>query len=111
LGQVQFFNANRALNHHAWALVEKGRVLRAYAWVGETVWNQGPLTSAEKDLKLACFGYGAERVDFVQRDSLFANSEKVIRLAAVWSVDPTAIDERALRAYGITGEPSPIRPH
>src|SRR5262249_33719123 len=42
LGQVQFFCANRVLQHHAWIKVERGLVLRAYAWAGKTVWQQGP---------------------------------------------------------------------
>jgi hypothetical protein len=111
LGQVQFYNANRALNHHAWVLAERGRILRAYAWAGDTVWNQGQITAAERDLKMACFDYGTDRGDFVLKDSLFMNAEKVIRLAAIWSIDPTAIDDTALKAFGIAGEPSPIKPN
>ena len=105
LGQIQFFSANRALNHHAWALVDKGRVLRAYAWAGETVWNQGPMTAAEKELKLACFNYVDDAVDFDQKDQLALNSERVPMLASRWSVDPTSIDERQFQnGYGIKGE-------
>src|SRR5690606_14062001 len=31
LGEVQFFAANRALSHHAWARLLSGEVFRAYA--------------------------------------------------------------------------------
>jgi hypothetical protein len=41
LGHVQFFYADRLLHHHAWARMDEGCVTRAYAWTGETVWNQG----------------------------------------------------------------------
>ena len=57
LGHVQFFSANRVLNHHSWALLDQGEVFRAYAWAGETLGNQGPLTAAEKDGFVSPRGY------------------------------------------------------
>lgn len=110
LGHVQFFSTNRVVNHHAWALIDKGRVFRAYAWAGETLWNQGPLTSAEKELKLSCLGYTDDRAGFEQKDSLALNTERVPLLAARWSLDPSSIDERQFKSgYGITGELSHSR--
>ena len=105
LGQIQFFSANRVLNHHAWALIDKGRVFRAYAWAGETLWNQGPPTAAEKDLKLGLFDYASGAVGFEQKEMLALNAERVPILASRWSVDPASIDERQFESgYGITGE-------
>lgn len=105
LGHVQFFSANRVVNHHAWALIDKGRVFRAYAWAGETLWNQGSPTAAEKDLKLCCYDYADGRVSFEQRDSLATNTERVPQLASRWSLDLSSIDERQFNhGYGITGE-------
>ena len=109
LGQVQFFSASRILNHHAWVKAEAGRVLRAYAWAGKTLWNQGPLTGAEKQLNLVCFDYAqsADRPSFGQPDVLAANTDKLPLLAARWSLDPAGIDERFLeQEHGIAGEPS-----
>ena len=104
LGQIQFFSTNRALNHHAWALIDRGRVFRGYAWAGETLWNQGSQTAAEKDLKLACLDYGAA-VDFTQSDLPGQTTERVPMLASRWSVDPSSIDERQFKnAFGISGE-------
>jgi hypothetical protein len=108
LGQVQFFGANRVLGHHAWVRVEAGRVVRAYAWAGRTVWNQGIKTRAELELGLKCFHYfeGPERSIFNHSDVVFSNAEKVPLLAARWSFDPAAVDERTFeRACGIAGEP------
>ncbi len=98
LGHVQFFAANRVLGHHAWAVVEAGRVVRAYAWAGQTLWNQGVKTRAELELGLKCFRYfeGPERIAFGQTDVIAMNTEKVPLLAARWSLDPAAIDERLL---------------
>lgn len=104
LGQIQFFSTNRVLNHHAWALIDRGRVFRGYAWAGETLWNQGTQTAAEKDLKLASLDYGAT-VDFGQKDLLGQTSERVPMLASRWSLDPSAIDGRHFKnAFGISGE-------
>lgn len=57
LGLVQFFSLNRALGHHAWARLDAGEVLRAYAWAGHVMWNQGPPSPAELGLDLRCYEY------------------------------------------------------
>jgi len=109
LGQVQFFSASRVLLHHAWVKADKGRVTRAYAWAGRTIWKQGARTSAEKELELKCFDYlePSERTFFGQPDAILANVDKVPLLAARWSLDPARIDERLLEnERGVAGEPS-----
>ena len=104
LGQVQFFSASSLLNHHAWIKAEGGRVLRAYAWAGQTVWQQGNRTTAEKELGLKCFDYDENVAPFEQPEVLVANVDKVPLLAARWSVDPIRIE--TLLEPGIAGEPS-----
>jgi hypothetical protein len=107
LGHVQFFCANRVVNHHAWIYAEQGRIQRAYAWAGKTLWNQGRMTRAELELGLKCFDYAvaAERAVFHQADPLLLNTERVPLLAARWSVDPASVDPRLFReALGIAGE-------
>jgi hypothetical protein len=107
LGHVQFFTANRVLAHHAWARLEAGRVVRAYAWAGRTLWNQGIKTRAELELSLKCFLYfeTPERPAYGQPDVIAMNTEKVPLLAARWSLDPAAIDERLFeQSRGIAGE-------
>ncbi len=111
VGQVQFFTASRVLNYHAWALMEKGRIFRAYAWAGDTVWNQGPVTAAERDLDMVCFDYGAETNVFTVRESLAANCEKVCLLASRWGVDPAMLGSANWRGRGIVGELSHSTPH
>ena len=111
LGHLQYFCCNRALNQHAWVIVDRGQVFRAYAWTDQTVWNQGPVTAAEKELGLACFPY-ASRLDYTQREVLSANTEKVNALAARWSVDPAAVAENAWGVeQGIVGSFSPPKLH
>ncbi|MGH7967995.1 MAG: hypothetical protein ACREIC_04635, partial [Limisphaerales bacterium] len=94
LGQVQFFSASRVLHHHAWVKADGGKIVRAYAWAGRTVWNQGARTAAERELDLKCFDYteAAERISFNQPEPVALNVDKVPLLAARWSLDPARID-------------------
>lgn len=106
LGQVQFFQADEILQHHAWVRVESGRIVRAYAWAGATLWNQGVKSDAEIALAMNCFAYGedASRDDWMMADHLVANVEKVSQLAQRWSLDPAEIDARLLgHQQGVAG--------
>jgi len=109
LGHVQFFSASHVLHHHAWVRAEGGRILRAFAWAGKTVWKQGIRTPAEMDLGLKCpdYDYPTERTALDSPEAMAANADKVPTLAARWSLDPAEIDERFLEHEpGISGEPS-----
>jgi hypothetical protein len=111
LGQVQLFHADRILHHHAWARAECGVVTRAYAWAGETIWNQGEKTPAEIELSMKCFGYGDDpnADSWAAVEWTAANVGKVPLLATRWSLDPARINERARnRADGIAGESSRV---
>lgn len=107
LGQVQFFQADPLLQHHAWVLTESGRIVRAYAWAGATVWNQGVKTDAEIALGVKCFGYAETPVldDWSAADFIVANVLKVPQIARRWSLDPAEVDFRALtNTPGIAGD-------
>jgi hypothetical protein len=107
LGGVQFFCSNRALNHHAWVRAENNKIYRAYAWAGETLWNEGEVTAAERELGLRCFDYGEQPsiFPFSAREAHFANAEKVPMLATRWSIDPSAIAQMGYNPHpGISGD-------
>jgi hypothetical protein len=107
LGQVQFFTGNRLSRDHGWVEANGGRVVRAYAWAGKTLWNQGPRTPGEEQLGLKCYEYAepAQQTPLGQPDVFVTNVEKVPLLAAHWGFDPAWIDERALKEQGgIAGE-------
>lgn len=107
LGQVQLFSSNRALYSHAWVRAEKGRIVRAFAWANRTLWNQGPRTTAERELYLACFDYGdtSEFNSWHVPDPIIANVDKIALLAARWSIDPALVCERFQgQAHGVAGE-------
>jgi hypothetical protein len=109
VGQVQFFSANRTVHHHAWVWAKGGRVVRAYAWTGRTVWTQGSRTPAEQELGLRCFDYAEspDGLSFGQGEFLAANVEKVPMLAARWGLDPADLGEICLgQEQGIAGERS-----
>lgn len=106
LGHVQFFNMNRSLHHHAWVMVDKGQVLRAYAWGGQTLWNEGQITPAELDLELACYDYGeSPRPRRDRQNPLASTTERVPLLASRWGLDPAALS-RCLTEdrVGLAGE-------
>ena len=112
LGVVQFFSVNRALNHHAWVRAEDGKIRRAYAWAGETIWNQGKISRAETELKLKCLAYGERPCggDGFSNESLQANTDKVSLLAARWSLDPAVLNDRLETAGdSIVGELIPLK--
>lgn len=105
LGHVQFFHSEKFLHYHGWARLDDGYVTRAYAWAGETVWNQGQPTVPEMQLGLKAFDYG----EFCPSAAARNNAEKVATLASRWNFDPAAVDERLLRqAIGVAGEAAKI---
>jgi hypothetical protein len=102
LGHVQYFYASRLMHHHAWARLDEGCVTRAYAWTGETVWNQGPETFPETEINVRIFGYGDHSATILDAET---NFEKVPQLAARWSLDPAEVKLNSARqATGIAGE-------
>ena len=101
LGHVQFFHTEKFSAQHAWARMDEGCVTRAYAWAGETIWNQGATTLAENGLGMKCFGYGedSEAGFWTTKENATANVEKIPQLAARWSLDPEILH----RANGMAG--------
>lgn len=109
--EVQFFSFNRLFNHHGWVWARQGKVLRAYAWAGETLWNQGPVTEEEVRLQMSIVDYGESppltfttpslNYDEIQNSDTFSpgpadqltNAEKILDLARLWSVDPRMVEE------------------
>jgi hypothetical protein len=90
LGHLQFFHMEKFSGRHAWARLDNGRVTRAYAWAGETVWNQGAPTAAERGLDMNCHAYGEDpgAEPWTTNEPVVANIEKIPLLAARWSLDP-----------------------
>lgn len=110
LGSAQYFGFNRALGHHGWAWARGGGIVRAFAWAGNTVWNEGDITPAERALRVRCPGYTDPAPQSnLARDTLLSNLEKVPLLAARWSVDPVSVHQQIPQAVGVAGEFTRVR--
>ncbi len=109
IGQIQFFQRDPVLAQHAWVKVNYGKVIRAYAWAGETLWNQGRPTPVETQAGVHCLNYGDKVAgDFYNLpDSIMANVDKVALIASRWSLDPASIEEDIFESgRGILCHPS-----
>jgi hypothetical protein len=109
LGQVQFYCANHYSHHHAWVRAKSGRILRAYAWAGTTLWQQGRPTRGEVALGLRSFDYSEIPSELPEQELevIEENIAKVPLLAAAWGVDPVLIQRHfVLREFGVAGRPA-----
>ncbi len=82
LGELYYFANYRIVEHHAWAKVVNGEIVRAFAHTGESgeiSLDEGPLTPEEEAL-------GPEALEF-------PDDEMVFHLAQKWSVDPAIVLE------------------
>jgi hypothetical protein len=106
VGDVQFYAADRVLNFHAWAKLRDGRVQRAYAWAGETLWNEGRLTLEERLLGLRTRGYGEDvgELRYGETSAEQTNSERVPLLARRWGVDFATASELLLLPEGMESD-------
>jgi hypothetical protein len=107
-GEVQYFSLDRVLGFHAWARVKDGRVLRAYAWAGQTVWNEGRMTLDERLLGLRCHEYGVEppELEYGQTSPEFTNSDRVPLLARRWGIDLASATEVLFQQEGVESDDS-----
>jgi len=98
LGHLQYFHGNHTLGHHAWVKVIERQVVRAYAWVGETVWNQGTTTIAEKKSGVRAFDYFEDDGDaYSNWETMRHNVEQLPLLASIWSIDPVVLLDMSVR--------------
>jgi hypothetical protein len=92
---VQFFSTHRVVEAHSWAFADRGRLIRAFAYVGEqgdTVLNIGNKTPGEPRLK----------------PGDVPTEETVMQVAAKWSIDPTTFDSQPVQpALGWSGTLAP----
>ena len=110
LGAAQFFSFNRVIGHHGWAWARGGGIVRAFAWTGKTVWNEGDPTPAERAFRMRCPQYGDPPPQSASaRENLLSNLDKVPLLAARWSVDPVGVHQQLPHGMGVAGEFSRVR--
>jgi hypothetical protein len=98
-GEAQYFSSQRVIEAHGWAKGLKGKIVRAYAYVGdqgETVVATGPLSAVEPPTLVNTRSLAAQRdTAYLERPDLTTPTEElVMQIAAQWSVDPTTLDTR-----------------
>ncbi|MBX6313690.1 MAG: hypothetical protein IRY99_12340 [Isosphaeraceae bacterium] len=79
LGEIQYFNTYRVVEHHAWAKAVGGQIVRAFSYLGERqeiLADVGNRTPEEAELDLD-----------------YPSEHDVMRLAGRWSIDPSRIEE------------------
>ena len=87
--EVQFFATYRVAEQHRWARAVDGVLVRAFGYVGET----GEVTSwgGDPDDTERAIGLPAA---LEEETDILVSEDDVMRVARVWSVDPTALDGR-----------------
>lgn len=97
LGHVQYFHGNQGLGHHAWVKLIERQVVRAYVWIGETAWNQGSPTIAEKKSGMRAFDYFHDDDAYSNWEAVRHNVEQLPLLASIWSIDPVVLFDMSVR--------------
>jgi hypothetical protein len=103
--EVQYFFSYPPIDYYAWARVQDGRLVRAFAVTDEgIVWNKGRTSKEERGLGLKLFelrGVRERRGDAGGELILHPTEDHVMRLASRWSIDPTTLyDAHAPAALG-----------
>lgn len=106
---VQYFAAYPDVDFFAWAKLEKGRIVRAFAIGDEgVVWDRGKLTPQEKALGLKLFelrGIRGRSGDAGGAIILHPTEHQVLQMARGWSLDPSRLD--TVNAEPATGAIAP----
>lgn len=95
--EVQYFASFPVIDFYAWARINKGRFVRAFAIGDEgVVWDRGRLTPEERALGLKLFevrGIRGRNGDTGEAIILHPTHAQVLQMARAWSLDPVGLDE------------------
>jgi hypothetical protein len=95
--QVQYFAGYPVIDFFAWARLDGGRMVRAFAIGDEgVIWDRGKPTPEERALGLKLFdvrGIRGRKGDAGESIILHPTEEHVLRLARGWGLDPTLLDK------------------
>lgn len=110
-GEAQHFITHRVSEAHGWMLARNGKVIRAYAYVGdqgENIYVEGEPTDFEKQYNLVnTFSEEAKDPNYFEREDLvFPDEEFVMQIAGDWSVNPITYNdiEDLSEGVGIIGK-------
>lgn len=93
---VQYYVSFPTIDFFAWARMNDGRLIRAFA-IGDEgiIWSKGKATREEKQLGLKSFelrGVKGRKGDAGGEIILHPTEDHVMRVAGRWSLDPTSLD-------------------
>ena len=97
-GTVQFFSVDPITGSHCWINSHNGKFLRAYAWDGNTLWNHGKVTEAERKLKMMILDYCSPMPENEDgsfghvNPNIYKNIDQIYALAGYWGVNPLSVD-------------------
>jgi hypothetical protein len=83
---AQYFCSHQVVEMHVWARARAGRLVRGFAWLGESkriIWDEGGPTPEEREL-----GFQFSSAQTAPEEN------SVMQLAYLWSIDPTALNEQ-----------------
>jgi hypothetical protein len=100
-GEAQYFCTHRGVELHIWARARKGQLIRGYGYIGEkglTLWDEGTQTKEERDLGFRFFDERSPEAEvgdyWARKDLTYPDEGCVMQLAALWSIDPTTLDQQ-----------------
>ncbi|EFM08467.1 hypothetical protein PaecuDRAFT_4760 [Paenibacillus curdlanolyticus YK9] len=80
-GEAYYFGTHRVVDYHAWAKSMNGKVVRANAYLGEAIIDQGEISQEERYLHMIFTGLDVE-------EPHLPSEEDVLLIAKEWTVDP-----------------------
>jgi hypothetical protein len=97
-GEAQAFATYRVMEYHHWMLARDGRLLRSFAYLGESgevLADSGEPTPVELSFRWYPFsqddnGEGDEEQD--TEEDLFPDEEAVMKVAGAWSINPQVLE-------------------
>ena len=97
-GEAQFFGSHRVVEYQSWMKAIKGKIIRAYCYLGESGENlivEGEPTDFEKKYKLInTLSKEAQDDKYFERDDLFYPDEEfVMKIAENWSINPQTLEQ------------------
>jgi hypothetical protein len=95
--EVQAFATHRVIEYHHWMLAQKGQLVRAFAYLGESaevLTDTGELTQIEQPYKW----------DQLEECLWTPDEETVLEVAGAWSINPTEIEELTIEGMGILAQ-------
>ncbi|NBD22339.1 hypothetical protein GT019_00485 [Paenibacillus sp. T1] len=98
-GEACYFATHRVVDYQAWIRSSNGEIVRGYAYLGErgeTLLDQGELSREEREANLAFTGMDAE-------EPVSPNEADVLRMAGLWSVDPSVDSNGGEARAGVVG--------